>query len=352
VSNYLVNLAARTMNLAEPVSPRLRGRFEPAPDLAPGRPVSGEASGETWAERLDEPQPNDSVAFAPAISAQRELPVELRARERQPARDYEKRIQRHERISLEPTTNEASRASVVATDLETGLPPDQPNPVRAPIEKTSLHGSADSRTERVQPYRPPREPQSANPVDTRSINESERARLNPAEKLTQAIEPVSGAGLSGFRDRPFGEAAAARLFDATLASDPPPTTQQPKEALRRDRSRDSAPREEPTTDDFAQPDAIVKSPLSTLQPSKPADVRPSSIVIARPAIAPLLDGRRSTVALDQSTSAPEPTVHVTIGRIEVRAVQATPSPSTRSRATTPVMNLDDYLRRRSGGRAG
>jgi hypothetical protein len=43
-----------------------------------------------------------------------------------------------------------------------------------------------------------------------------------------------------------------------------------------------------------------------------------------------------------------PTIHVTIGRIEVKATPPTAAPKRRASAS-PTMSLDEYLRRRSGG---
>jgi hypothetical protein len=45
-------------------------------------------------------------------------------------------------------------------------------------------------------------------------------------------------------------------------------------------------------------------------------------------------------------------VHVSIGRIEVRAPPASPGPARRTDAAAPVMSLGDYLRsrRRTDGR--
>lgn len=43
-----------------------------------------------------------------------------------------------------------------------------------------------------------------------------------------------------------------------------------------------------------------------------------------------------------------PTIHVTIGRVEVRAV-ATPVPTTRPHATRQAMSLDEYLLQRNQG---
>lgn len=44
----------------------------------------------------------------------------------------------------------------------------------------------------------------------------------------------------------------------------------------------------------------------------------------------------------------EPTVHVTIGRVEIRAVAA-PAAQKRSTPSKPALSLNDYLQRRSGG---
>lgn len=44
-----------------------------------------------------------------------------------------------------------------------------------------------------------------------------------------------------------------------------------------------------------------------------------------------------------------PTIHVTIGRVEVRATPPPASPSRTQRPAPSVMNLDEYLRRRAGG---
>lgn len=48
--------------------------------------------------------------------------------------------------------------------------------------------------------------------------------------------------------------------------------------------------------------------------------------------------------------ASEPTVRVTIGRIEVRATAPAPPPTPAARPTGPRLSLEEYLRRRNGGR--
>jgi hypothetical protein len=51
---------------------------------------------------------------------------------------------------------------------------------------------------------------------------------------------------------------------------------------------------------------------------------------------------------DYAVESPAPTVHVTIGRIEVRATPAPPAPASKPRAT-PAMTLEEYLQRRATG---
>jgi hypothetical protein len=48
----------------------------------------------------------------------------------------------------------------------------------------------------------------------------------------------------------------------------------------------------------------------------------------------------------------QPTIYVSIGRVEVRAVQSNPAPAQGSmRKTAPVISLEEHLRRRGGGEA-
>lgn len=47
-------------------------------------------------------------------------------------------------------------------------------------------------------------------------------------------------------------------------------------------------------------------------------------------------------------SRPEPVINVTIGRIEVRATVSQQKQTPKSESRTPVMSLEEYLRRRSG----
>jgi hypothetical protein len=62
--------------------------------------------------------------------------------------------------------------------------------------------------------------------------------------------------------------------------------------------------------------------------------------------------RENRLFLAEAAPAPAPTIHVTIGRIEIRATPAAPAPARPAAPRPPGMSLDDYLRRRDGdGRA-
>ena len=89
---------------------------------------------------------------------------------------------------------------------------------------------------------------------------------------------------------------------------------------------------------------VVLSAMSPMPVEKTPAIRPA-VVTFSPA---------SLVSPSEAIASPQPasslpTIHVTIGRIEVRA---TPPAATqpKPRSVSPVMNLDEYLRQRGGGK--
>jgi hypothetical protein len=71
---------------------------------------------------------------------------------------------------------------------------------------------------------------------------------------------------------------------------------------------------------------------------------------AKAILAPRLPQHPLPAATQASNANPsEPVVHVTIGRVEIRAVPAPPAPK-RAAPTKPALSLSDYLQRRGGGR--
>lgn len=83
------------------------------------------------------------------------------------------------------------------------------------------------------------------------------------------------------------------------------------------------------------------------------DAQPLSHVTDRtfvvtPLVSPAVRGRKKpSQAVERSQVAAEPTIHVSIGRVEVRAEVESHAPKRAERTTPAVMSLDEYLRRRS-----
>ena len=113
--------------------------------------------------------------------------------------------------------------------------------------------------------------------------------------------------------------------------------------------RTSKPSESSTVSGTETPSEVV------LQPTPSAELRPATsatradhAVVAQSREVGFEGGR--SAAREVSAEA-APTIEVTIGRIEVRAVTPpAPPPTTRQKQAPPKMSLDDYLRAHSGGR--
>jgi hypothetical protein len=98
-----------------------------------------------------------------------------------------------------------------------------------------------------------------------------------------------------------------------------------------------------------------------LDPSAPARLPASAATSGERSLAPrgaLSEGMRTGNADagprdgQRGEASPEPVIHVTIGRIEVRAArQAKPKPRPARAAAAPRLSLDDYQRRRREGGA-
>ena len=81
-----------------------------------------------------------------------------------------------------------------------------------------------------------------------------------------------------------------------------------------------------------------------------SSVSPSAIAVARPQITRYTEGRMQFPedhTRGTSPTKPTPIIHVTIGRIEVRATPPPAQHAKKPNSAPPVMTLDDYLRQRS-----
>ena len=97
--------------------------------------------------------------------------------------------------------------------------------------------------------------------------------------------------------------------------------------------------------------AILQADTHEIHPARKV-LRPSEPMTVHPVTAPYREPMPAeSRRMEQEPPSSSPTVRVTIGRIEVRAVMAPASPPPkRSSPATPRLSLEDYLKRRNGGR--
>jgi len=299
MSDYLGNLVARSLGPTPAVRPRLASRFEP---LTPAAPAP-------WME--------------PAAAAPPALFEETVETSPEPAR---RRARRREVMMAEEVEPPRTAVPVPAASVPTRVatsPPDalssgagegeRDGAVAARRVRSAHHESFAVRTTAM-PAELERTPAPALRVQTRV---AEREGV-PFE--TSPPDPLSSGAGEGERN---GTVAARRVRSAHHE---PFTTAMPYPL----RSPSPAPLERGSGGEVSKPGAL-DLPLSppTLPPLQP---RITAVERQSPSI---------------PQAAPEPVIHVTIGRIEVKAAPPPAQPSRpRSAAQAPI-TLEEYLRRRS-----
>ncbi len=184
----------------------------------------------------------------------------------------------------------------------------KPAPAQRPPDETPLHAASESDT-----------------ADSTAALRAHRLRLRG--KL--AMQP----------DLKTSEARSEAPFSVregfTAPADPARTL--------RGESPDRAAVAEPDAESGRRTVASPPDPLRSASRAAPS-ATPQAILAPRlPYIEPLAQPVQPGIS-----NPAEPTVHVTIGRVEIRAVAA-PAAQKRSTPSKPALSLNDYLQRRSGG---
>jgi len=105
----------------------------------------------------------------------------------------------------------------------------------------------------------------------------------------------------------------------------------------------------PRGDQKDQQDA-GKIQSDTVETVKTTAASPGKWVV-EPHIQSYTPPKESPRAAAVNSTAPAPTIHVTIGRIEIRATPGADKTIAKPRAAATTMSLDDYLSRRNGGKS-
>ena len=314
MNNYLTNIAARIRVTAPAVRPRLGGHFEPSS-------VSVE-NANSLPRIFTEPSDMDEKRVQMGIEAAN-------------PRDFGTRAEKSLEVGLQldhPTTPapavkfEATIAPPVTNAIAEPAPTD-----RVPVQQIAAESSRQNKTVEKQSVgnvigvtekheaRSEVRDESATqywpkPRFEEPVHRSSRVRHQKAESTGPTVAPAVDPG------KPLVEREKIVIREQAIP----------------DQSRINAPAAKP-------PATPVSSDIEN------GDSKTHTIVHSK--IAPLKDRQPEPVYTNRRAGQPQPTIHVTIGRVEVRAVQSSPA-QTKSRTPTPVMNLDDYLKRRSQGNTG
>lgn len=294
MSDFLGRLVERSLGLAEAVLPRPVALFEapsPSPALA--------------AENVEEVATGEPVPAPPVHTA-----------------------------TLDPPTLPPPAALVPLQALDTSA---SAIPVPAPTE--GRRPAAAARQERV-----PAASVDATPPPPSDLPATRRDEMEPATAREPRPAPVP----------PPAPVVVHRMEKERLhpfPADPPPPSVIVQPTIRETRveqvilvekliekARSDAPLFRPTVRTWSEPHGV-----ETLRPApETRETRPA------PAGSTRVERRRE-LADGPSRQSAAPAVHVTIGRLEVRAAALPPPPPARPRPPAAVMSLDDYLRQRASG---
>jgi hypothetical protein len=353
MNDYLRNLAARSMNLADVIQPRRASRFEPTQ-------VHG-----ALGLRAAVPSFTDEHEMTESVAQASIHPQHVQRAEPQTALSDEHARRRSRLAQTQPITPVLQGANIVPVPAQPSaeaqsetMPEPQPLSPLAPHSVPSV-----APTVSAPPQAPPSRRSDSRLQTLRDHIEQATAHV-PSETVPEPPPP----------SRPASRAVAAST----------PTVSAPPQAPS---SRRSDSRPQPAIDHISMRsgvrlpglDGIAQSAVPKRQPAlqpitastierevierrtaPPAQVREpqppldgTQVVVIQSRVMPVerrgADRRNSDpLSLSAQAPPPAPTIHVTIGRVEVRATAPT-VPASKPRPAPRTMSLDDYLRQRSRG---
>jgi hypothetical protein len=371
MSHFLESLMARSFGAGQTIKPRLPSRFEPLP---PGRGSLGE--GMAWPEeetRNSDPDNRVGADWTPELEAPRgewDGPAMQVAPEQEDAETWE--------AGLEPSAvarprNKSRRSAEAAINAEVTRSATATRNAES-WQRPEAAFSAEPKVSAEPDLNPQPEP-SAEPM--RSVERASRVPRAASSLLTQ-VERVKSAeaqsrtaavdGLDQHSDLPpkrSGVEAKAAIelpivrheVRASPALPSPPGVVKPAPPARA-RALSPAPsklRDSETSQGRYEAERGLrtserrsKTAEAGCTERQTAETRHSALE-PRMVIEPAAKYRSEALLRPRpalTAQASEPVIQISIGRIEVRAIPQTASDS-KSRATSPVMSLQEYLQRRS-----
>ncbi len=325
MSDFLGDLAARLDGTAPVLRPRLPALFE-TPAAEAGLPAPRRQA------EPDEGFTVESVAHeAPAVPSR-------------PAPPQQRPSQPPPRAQAAPVERAADPFEPAASPKPASIanPPPlvpQPPPPRAPFD-TSAAPPADDPVDLPDTAPSPRKLQRRRTPQIASGDVEEPVTASSRAPFAAERAPDVAADLPDIAPppaRPQRRTTRQRAPQIADESAPPPS-RAPFAATPPVKTAPLAARETSATLASAAPQAVPDTPaLPRLAPAPPPFA---------PLPAPVQPSPRRPQMQAPPREAAEPTIHVTIGRIDIQASSAAPAPR-KARETSPVMSLDDYLRSRA-----
>jgi hypothetical protein len=361
MSDYLNNLAAKSLNPAEVVQPRLTSLFEPPP--VSGWLDSGRSPGLEKVE--DEPASGETGLNVPSSP------------EKTTGHPPESRPSV---ADLSPSSNTGQRQpaeSSVMPSLRPGQPIGHPQSLRTPAELQPADHSMSEQSGQPVAIRPSAEPspqkqrptgqqplqpgEDSLPVKARSVQSLDPPAPSPERPTSSAIPgPLVQPGTTlQFTENALQHPALERLGSLLTTGKQQPTLQPLFQEIVVERM--VSPVASPPTDASSVKSESALS-LSTAeresQTAPEQDIRgpePSPVletparVVVQPHVTPYVEPAGPIPTGPVPRPEPTPTIQVTIGRVEVRAMPPPATGSKIERPKPPVMSLDEYLSRRASG---
>ncbi len=388
MSDYLSNLAARSLNLTEAIQPRSRSLFEP-PHLA-SIPTSRQDLGleevdQVFTESETELDATAPIDFASTKSLETSEPFNnpkskilnpksLHQRNDEAELVSEAPLKEVRNLPISPPLLQQPPIANPIESIETRLDPPRTQsplpsaplvlpepsiereqqqlnqPMLTPTVAISETQAAPS-SNTTEPQSAPRTEPSIHRIVERvaTLNEPQaptRFSPNPSPIQTTILPPTAPERLS--RSVPQQPDSERSVLSPVVPSET--TETEPSNYILQSKSQ--PPLLEPIVQQI-----VTERVVSPVQPSvkvkahsEPISVpSTSATVVVQPQIKPHVERKALAPVQEQTTPEPIPTIQVTIGRIEIRATPPPIAPSQQQRPTPSVMSLDQYLNQRAKG---
>ena len=333
MSDYLRNMIAKSLGLAEVLQPRRASRFEPPPDMTGMPPLDSAYAVE--AVQAEWSPARSLTELHPPPPGQGPTPSRYASQNQAEGRDDQSTASA-EGGDDQSTASPAGRFPLHPAPAE--VPPDSP-------QTTSRQSDAKPAPQSSPQLLPQPLPQpSPQPLPRPLANMPAPTPAVTAYKPESASSPVASSRLASSGD----EGEQASLLE-------PPRTRN----VKRDESASAQATSQATTQ-AATPAMTVAVAAHRPEPSvsdAPRNELPSSKT-GEPVFGSKRQGVRpaemkavSPPAQLPAATQESPTIRISIGRVEVRAIMpASPAPRTAAAPQPPRLSLDEYRKQRNGGR--